>query len=96
MNYDFTTIIDRHGLDSIAVDPSPDSPYRRDISLQPGIPDHIPMWVADMNFATVPTVPQKMTQRLLHPTYGYFELREEYFAAISAWQKDQFGIQDVP
>ena len=47
MKYDFTTLPDRHGRDSIAVDGlgkgfAPDAP-------QPGF-DAIPMWVADMNF----------------------------------------------
>ena len=45
--YDFTTIMDRHGKDSIAVDeiPIPDAKIQEGFS-------RIPMWVADMNFAT--------------------------------------------
>ena len=55
MKYDFTTLPDRHGRDSIAVDGlgkgfAPDAP-------QPGF-DAIPMWVADMNFVCLPTIQQ--------------------------------------
>ena len=57
MKYDFTSIMNRHGKDAIAVDSvgqmngfAPEAP-------KPGF-DVIPMWVADMNFPTVPTIQQ--------------------------------------
>ena len=34
--------------------------------------DVIPMWVADMNFETVPTIPKAIMDRAAHPAYGYF------------------------
>ena len=51
MKYDFTSILERHGKDAIAVDGlgkgfAPPAPKE-------GV-DAIPMWVADMNFPTVP------------------------------------------
>ena len=95
MKYDFTSIIDRHGLDSIAVDPDAGSVYRKDITLREGISDHIPMWVADMNFATCPTIPEAMTGRLLHPTYGYFTLRKEYYDGILCWHEKRNGVKDL-
>ena len=51
MKYDFTSIIDRTGKDAIAVDIIPFSAA----SVQEGF-SRIPMWVADMNFATAPTI----------------------------------------
>ena len=42
----------------------------------------IPMWVADMNFETVPTIPKAIMDRAAHPAYGYFAPREEYFQSI--------------
>lgn len=55
MKYDFSSLIDRHGMDSIAVDSWGEIP-----GMAPNAPDEgfdrNPMWVADMNFATVPTV----------------------------------------
>ena len=47
----------------------------------------IPMWVADMNFATVPTVQEAISERLSHPAFGYFSTREEYYQAIINWQE---------
>lgn len=91
MKYDFTSIIDRHGKDSIAVDPAPESPYRSGFELKQGF-DHIPMWVADMNFATVPTIQDAIIERVKHPTFGYFNPREEYFGSIIDWQAKRNGV----
>ncbi len=73
MKYDFTTIMDRTGKDSIAVDtiPIPGA------EIQPGY-SKIPMWVADMNFATVPTIQQAIIERVQHPAFGYFRPKKEY------------------
>ena len=53
MKYDFESIMDRRGRDALAVDE-----LGKDWT--PGLPkegfDVNPMWVADMNFPTVPTV----------------------------------------
>ncbi|MBQ1232591.1 MAG: aminotransferase class I/II-fold pyridoxal phosphate-dependent enzyme [Clostridia bacterium] len=92
MQYDFTSIIDRHGMDALAVDglgngfapPAPKAGF-----------DAIPMWVADMNFATVPTVTEALMQRAAHPTYGYFHPREEYFASIIRWQQRRNGVKGL-
>ena len=95
MKYDFTSVIDRHGKDSIAVDlPEFFSPYKRGVKLREGF-DTIPMWVADMNFPTVPTIPEAMKARLDHPTYGYFEPREEYFEKIIHWQETRNGVRGL-
>lgn len=83
MKYDFTTIIDRHGMDALAVDalgtgwapPAPKEGF-----------EAIPMWVADMNFATVPTIPEAIIERAKHPLYGYFDPTEAYYDAIINWQ----------
>ncbi|MDD7385105.1 MAG: aminotransferase class I/II-fold pyridoxal phosphate-dependent enzyme [Actinomycetaceae bacterium] len=84
MTYNFTDIIDRHGMDALAVDgigsPSPMSPDAPQDGFTP-----IPMWVADMNFATVPTIPQAIIERAKHPLYGYFSPSDEYFDSVIAW-----------
>ena len=82
MKYDFTSIMDRRGKDAIAVD-ALGAP-----GFAPGAPkegfDAIPMWVADMNFSTVPTIPEAIIARARHPAYGYFSPTEECFAPSSA------------
>ena len=90
MKYDFTTILDRHGKDAIAVDliGAPGSAYP---APREGF-DAIPMWVADMNFPVVPTIQEAMIQRAKHPTFGYFSPREEYFDSIIRWQETHNGV----
>ena len=89
MTFDFTSHIDRYGYDALAVE-----------SLgQPGFPgapkdgfDAIPMWVADMNFPTCPTIPAALCQRAAHPLYGYFQAPERYYNAIIRWQRGRNGV----
>ena len=91
MQYDFTSILDRKGKDAIAVD-APDmksgfgADYFAKAKLKPGF-DRIPMWVADMNFPTVPTIPEAIIERVKHPAYGYFVPRDEYYEEIIQWHK---------
>lgn len=82
MKYDFTTIINREGKDALAVDKCPID----GVEVKEGF-DKIPMWVADMNFATVPTVMEAMKERIEHPCFGYFLPREEYFSSIIKWHE---------
>ena len=62
MTYDFTSIMNRHGMDSIAVDGLGTDPGFAPDPPREGF-DVIPMWVADMNFPTVPTIPQAIIER---------------------------------
>ena len=92
MQYDFSTIMDRRGKDALAVDAlgqgwAPAAPRE-------GF-DAIPMWVADMNFATVPTITEAITARVQHPAFGYFDPRDEYYDAIIGWQRDRNGIEGL-
>lgn len=92
MKYDFKTHIDRRGKDSIAVEP----PYGFDAFANTPKPNDdvsiIPMWVADMNFITLPDITEKIIERASHPSFGYFDYREEYYDAIINWQESQNGV----
>nr|WP_073293621.1 aminotransferase class I/II-fold pyridoxal phosphate-dependent enzyme [Parolsenella massiliensis] len=90
MTYDFTSNMDRRGKDALAID---------GLGTVPGFPtppregfDQIPMWVADMNFPTCPTITQAVAERLAHPAFGYFDPSDEYFDAIIGWQRDRNGV----
>ena len=87
VKYDFESIMDRRGMDAIAVD----SLGSGNTSFVPGKPDEgfdvIPMWVADMNFPACPTIVQAMIDRASHPAYGYFEIRKEYYDEIIKWHE---------
>ena len=90
MRFDFTSILDRRGMDALAVDAPGRLPWG------PGGPkegfDLIPMWVADMNFPTVPTVQEAMIRRAQHPAFGYFTPRQEYYDATIRWQEKRNGV----
>ncbi|KIR02190.1 Bifunctional PLP-dependent enzyme with beta-cystathionase and maltose regulon repressor activity [Lachnospiraceae bacterium TWA4] len=90
MTYDFSTIIDRTDKDAIAVDMIP----VEGATVQEGF-SKLPMWVADMNFATVPTIQESIIQRVNHPTFGYFLPREEYFDSIISWQDRRNGVKGL-
>ncbi len=85
MKYDFTTVMDRHGLDAIAVDQPCGGQPKEGFDL-------IPMWIADMNFPTVPTIVDGVIARAKHPAYGYFMPRQEYYDAILNWHRTRNGV----
>ena len=87
MKYDFDSIIDRTGRDAIAVDVIP----FEGAEIKSGF-SRIPMWVADMNFATVPTIQEEIIGRTKHPAFGYFEPRDEYYSSIIEWQNKRNGV----
>ena len=57
--------------------------------------DVIPMWVADMDFETAPSVIEALKERIEHPILGYSVLSERYVNAIASWQKDHYGTEGV-
>lgn len=87
MKYDFTSILDRTGKDAIAVEhiPIPGAQVKEGF-------DRIPMWVADMNFPTVPTIVEAMMERVRHSAYGYFDPSKEYYRSIIRWQETRNGV----
>ena len=87
MQFDFTSILDRQGKDSIAVDVIP----YEGVTVKDGF-DRIPMWVADMNFPTCPTIPEAIIARAQHPAYGYFRPTNAYFDSIIHWQQVRNGV----
>lgn len=94
MKFKFDEMLERYGKDAIAVDGlgtvpgmSPDKPKE-------GF-DAIPMWVADMNFATAPSIQDAIIQRVKHPAFGYFTPTDEYFNAIINWHKDRKNVTDI-
>lgn len=95
MKYDFTSILDRRGMDAIAVDPDTD-PYgiAPKGEIREGF-DLIPMWVADMNFPACPAIPKAIIERTGHPAYGYFDIRKEYYEEIIKWHESRNGVSGL-
>ena len=88
MKYDFTSIMDRRGKDAIAIDGLGTRPGFAPERPKEGF-DIIPMWVADMNFPTVPTIPETIIKRVEHPAYGYFDATDTYYDSIIRWHEEQ-------
>jgi len=91
MKYDFTSIMQRKGMDALAVDHIGKGPGFAPEPPRDGF-DVIPMWVADMNFPTVPTVTQAIIERASHPAYGYFPTSDAYYDGIIRWQETRNGV----
>ena len=89
MKYDFTTIMNRGGRNTLAVDGY--GMMLSDCSVCDGV-EPIPMWVADMSFATVPTIPQAIIERINHPEYGYFITPDEYYDSIIQWHETRHQV----
>ena len=84
MRFDFETMLERHGMDAIAVDAigtgfGPAGPKEGFTA--------IPMWVADMNFAACPAVQESLLRRIQHPAYGYFDPSDAYYRSIIRWPR---------
>ncbi|MBQ3527273.1 MAG: aminotransferase class I/II-fold pyridoxal phosphate-dependent enzyme [Clostridia bacterium] len=94
MRFDFTTIMDRRGKDSIAADCKAFPGALADAAVREGF-DTIPMWVADMNFPTVPAVTEAIIKRASHPAFGYFAPTDEYFDSIIRWHKKRNGVEGL-
>lgn len=80
MKYDFDTLIPRRGTGSCKWDSAAD-------------PDILPMWVADMDFRTVPAVTEALTKRAMHGIFGYAEVQAAYFAAVTGWFRRRHGFR---
>ena len=95
MKYDFTSIMDRRGRDALAIDSVGEKVWDSEPEKPMEGFDFIPMWVADMNFPTVPTIVEAVKKRLEHPAFGYFGPRKEYFDAIINWQESRNGVKGL-
>jgi len=78
MAYNFDTLIDRTKTNSIK--------WNREI-LPEDCRDAIPLWVADMDFASPPEVQAAILERASLPIYGYTNRSEEYYRSFIEWMK---------
>ncbi|MDR0829937.1 MAG: pyridoxal phosphate-dependent aminotransferase [Prevotellaceae bacterium] len=78
MNYNFDEIIDRHNTNALKTDA---------LLERYGDKNLLPMWVADMDFATPKPIVDALKLRLEHRIFGYTQTPESFFAAIVNWLK---------
>jgi len=77
-SFNFDQHVERRNTRSVKWDEAPSS-------------DVLPLWVADMDFATAPCVQEAVTRRALHPCFGYTLVPDEYYDAIVGWFRLRHG-----
>lgn len=55
--------------------------------------NELPMWVADMDFQTVPEVITAMKKDVEHGIFGYQYVPDEYFEAVSSWYEIEHNFK---
>ena len=76
--YNFDQVINRKNTNSVK--------YDGDKAQDPRM---IPMWVADMDFETLPEVKEALVKRAQHGIFGYASPTESYYQAVINWMKDR-------
>lgn len=89
MKYDFTTVLDRHGRDSLAFDKIPFAGVQPDEGF-----DTIPMWIADMSFVAAPPAMEAILKRMESRTSATSP-PDEYFDSIINWQRKRNGVEGL-
>ena len=74
--YDFDQVIERRGSGALKYD-ALDERYRKS--------DLLPLWVADMDFATPDFIVDALKERLEHPVFGYTLEPENYWPTVQQW-----------
>ena len=80
--YNFDAEIDRRNTHSIKWS------YAKE---RAGEEDALPMWVADMDFETVPEVRDVIAARMKHNLYGYSAIPDSYYRALIGWNEKRHG-----
>ena len=53
----------------------------------------LPMWVADMDFATAPCVTEALAAKMRRGIFGYENVSDEWYNAIANWWKTRHGVR---
>ncbi len=77
MKYDFDSVTDRTGTDSMKWDVKE---------------NELPMWVADMDFKAAPEILEAVRERLDHGILGYPVIPDGWYDAYINWWKDRHGF----
>ena len=80
MKFDFDKQISRRGTNS----------YKWDSAKSE---DVLPMWVADMDFHTAPSIVEALQRRVAHGIFGYTRVPDSYYEAVTGWFARRHGFQ---
>ena len=84
MKYNFDEVIDRRGTSAIKLE---------GVKEIWGHDDLMPLWVADMDFATAPFVTEAILKRCENPVLGYTSKPDSYYQAIINWNMSRYGLK---
>lgn len=90
MIYNFDNIIDRRGTGSYKWDSPGPTSIRQSCE---HAADMLPMWVADMDFATAPCIVEALRRRVEHGIFGYTLVTDDYYDAVINWFSRRHGWQ---
>ncbi len=82
MKYDFDTVIDRNHTNCLKYDFKTERGMEEDV---------LPLWVADMDFQTLPEIRSRLQEVVSHGIFGYSDGKEDYFTAVQGWYARHFG-----
>ena len=75
--YDFDKVIDRRNTDAAKWDVAE---------------GELPMWVADMDFATAPEILEALSERLDNGIFGYTDVSDRWRDAYAGWWSNRHGL----
>ena len=80
--YDFDSIIERRGTGALKTDA---------LQQRYGNAGLLPLWVADMDFATPPFIVDALKKRMEHPIFGYTVEPADYWPSVQDWILEHHG-----
>lgn len=81
--YDFDAVPERRGTGSVKWDL---------VGPLFGRDDLLPLWVADMDFASPAPVVEALAERARHAVFGYGACTDSYYAAVTHWLGSRHGL----
>ena len=86
--YDFDTVYDRTGTNSVKWDSAIARYGRENIDVGMGI--------ADMDFQAPPCITQALAERCKHENWGYMSTPRSFYQQIADWNKKRYGLEINP
>ena len=80
--YDFDRIIERRGTGALKTDA---------LQQRYGKAELLPLWVADMDFATPPFIVDALKKRMEHPIFGYTVEPDDFWPCVQDWILEHHG-----
>lgn len=78
MKYDFDSVTDRRGTDSMKWEVKE---------------NELPMWVADMDFKAAPEIIDALRKRIDHGVFGYAGIPDAWYEAYGKWWDKRHGLK---